>query len=166
MRIIGKEDTVRWLSAKGVSVWNDIPSFRKFYKALNSQIPADSGRKTAIGRALASHFNTADESLLWIHEFGIWPSSEDPNLFERFRQSLGEPRPLFDAPGHIFTQTDLKDVASLLSLVLYFIWGAVLYCPTKGLGIEIDHDEFITIFVMNKNDASKISEELKNYFNP
>ena len=165
MRIVDKEESIRWLLTKGISFQNaHSPSFRGLVKAIDFRIPVDSGRKTALSRALASLFEIDDEALLWINEFGIWESCEDRNLFDRFRCSLGEHRPLQEKPGHIFSQSDLTDVTSLLAMILYFVWGAVLYSPAKGLAIEISHDEFILVFAKNRHDATKLAEELKGYF--
>ncbi|HEX9445120.1 MAG TPA: hypothetical protein VGA73_13430 [Candidatus Binatia bacterium] len=164
MRIIEKNQSIDWLSANGVSVSENIPSFRGFTKIFDSHIPVDSGRKTSISRALASQFDTDGESLLWIHEFGIWPSSEDGNLFERFRRSLGENRSLKERPGHIFTRSDLTDVASLLAMVLYFVWGAILFCPANDLAVKISHNEYTSIFTRNKEHGYKVIGELTKYF--
>src|ERR1044071_3665332 len=115
MRIVDRKQSVEWLTAHGVSVSEDRPSFSRwrYFKAIDARIPVDSGRKSALSRALVSYFDTDRESLLWIHEYGIWPSAEDRNLFAGFRRSLGEHRPLHEAPGHLFSRSDLVDVTSL-----------------------------------------------------
>ena len=164
MQILDRKQSIDWLVAKGLSVSENNPSFSQFYKVMDTRIPGDSGRKSAISRALVSQFDANGESLLWINEFGIWPSSEERNLFDGFRRSLGERRALHEAPGHLFSKSDLANVTSLLAMALYFIWGAVLYSPEKGLAIEIDHDEFIRIFTKNKNDSGTLAAVLKDYF--
>jgi hypothetical protein len=163
MWIIEKEETKRWLSIRGLLDSTGGLSLSGFVQVINCAIPPDSGRKTALSKLIASFFDTDDEALLWINEFGIWESSEDRNLFDRFRRSLGEDSPLHEKPGHIFRSSELSDVSSLLAMVLYFIWGAVLYSPAKGLLVKISHDEFITMHARKKEDTSTIVEKLKKY---
>jgi hypothetical protein len=138
-------------------------SLAGFVQVIHHSISPDSGRKTALSKLITSFFDTDDEALLWINEFGIWPSSEDRNLFAGFRRSLGENSPLHEKPGHIFRSSELKDVSSLLAMVLYFVWGAILYSPAKGLIIEISHDEVINIHARNKESAMTVTEEFKKY---
>jgi len=166
MRIIDEKETMFWLSERGLLDSTGKPSFQGFVEVIDSAIPADSGRKTALSRVLVSFFDTDDEALLWINEFGIWESSEDRNLFAGFRRSLGEQSPLHEKPGHLFSSNDLKDVGSLIAMTLYFVWGAILYSPAKSLAIKISHDEFITILVRDKKDVSSVAEKLKIFFEP
>ena len=163
MRIIDMKETTLWLSKRNLldSAGKVAPT--GFFKALDSQIPSDSGHKTALSRVIASFFENDDEALLWIHEFGIWPSSEDWHLFEALRQSLGEQSTLSDKPGHLFSSSDLTAVRSLVALVLYFIWGAILYSPATGLVVKISHDEFLSVYVRDRKDASNVTDSLKKF---
>jgi hypothetical protein len=102
MQIIDKEKTKLWLSQRGLLDSTGKPFFSELHKVLASAIPVDSGCKTALSRAIVSFFETDDEALLWINEFGIWGSSEDRYLFQGFRRSLGESSPLREKPGHVF----------------------------------------------------------------
>ena len=163
MRIVDKNETIAWISKRDVLDSTGMPSFSGFVELLGAAIPADSGRKTALSRAIVSFFEADDEALLWIHEFGIWESAEDRHLFEGFRRGLGEHSPLHEKPGHIFSSNDLRDVGSLVAMILYFVWGAILYSPAKDLAIEISHDEFISVFVRDKKDAVGITETFKKY---
>ena len=163
MRTIDKKETMLWLSERRLLDSTGKPSFPGFVEAIDSAIPPDSGHKTALSRAIVSFFDTDDEAFLWINEFGIWPSSEDRYLFDGFRRSLGEHSPLHEKPGYIFSSNDLSAVGSLVAMVLYFIWGAILYSPTKALAIKISHDEFISVLVRDKKDVSNVTENLKNF---
>lgn len=164
MQIIDKGETRSWLNKRGLLDSTGMVSFSGFIEAISAAVPADSGRKTALSRLMASFFEADEEALLWINEFGIWPSSEDWSLFEGFRRSLGEQSPLYEKPGHIFSGKELRDVASLVAMTLYFIWGAILYSPAKGLAIKISHDEFVCIYVKTQKDASDILATLKRFF--
>src|ERR1700676_3036622 len=51
-------------------------------------------------------------TLLWITEWGIWPSSENWHLYYRLPQIYGDQRLLHEAPGHLFLEHELEDLAS------------------------------------------------------
>jgi len=163
MRIIDGEETKLWLSQRGLLDSTGEPSFSKCFQVIDFAIPVDSGRKTALSRIIVSFLETDDEALLWINEFGIWESSEDRYLFQGFRHSLGESSPLHEKPGHVFSKADRDAVRSLVAMILYFVWGGLLFSPAKGLVIMISHDEFITIYLRDKKDAPIITETLKKF---
>lgn len=165
MRIIDRDKTKHWLSQRDLLDSTGEPSFSEFFQVIDSAFPTDSGRKTALSRLLVSFFDTDEEALLWINEFGIWPSSEDRYLFEGFRSFLGESSPVHEKPGHIFSKDDLDAVRSLVAMVLYFVWGGIMYSPAKGLTIRISHDEFITVLVRNPKDGSIITERFEHFLN-
>jgi len=160
MRIIDKRETMSWLSERGLLDPRGKLLLSRFLAPIHLRIPSDSGKKTALSKVIASFCDATDEALLWINEFGIWPSSEDRHLFEGFRRSLGEDRPLHEKPGHLFSGEDLDAVGSLLALVLYFCWGAVFISTARGVVITISHDEIIDVFVKDQKDIPDIKERL------
>jgi hypothetical protein len=58
---------------------------------------------------LASKLEPFDECLLWVTLWGVWNSSENWHLFYRLRETYGERRPLWDAPGHLFLKHERAD---------------------------------------------------------
>lgn len=75
----------------------------------------------------------------------VWPSCEHFDLFDRYRQSLGETRPLWEAPVHVFNDSEKAVFGSILCMVLYFSWDAEIWCPTAGIYLSIDHDDSLTL---------------------
>jgi len=67
-----------------------------------------------------------DAALLWVREWGIWPSSEDWPRFYAARGVHGERQSLGDKPGHLFGPTDEQDLALFLRLILDQGWGGHL----------------------------------------
>lgn len=51
----------------------------------------------------------------------------------------------------------------MIALVLYFVWGAILFSSARGLAIKISHDEFISIYVKNQADAPIVTQKIKEY---
>jgi len=163
--MIDKEETKHWLSQRGLLDSTSEPSFSGFFQVIHFAIPVDSGRKTALSRVLLSFFDTDEEALLWIDEFGIWPSSEDRYLFEGFRRFLGERSPLHEKPGHIFSKDDLDAMRSIVAMTLYFVWGGIMCSPAKDLIIRMSHDEFISVLAMDLKNGSIITERFKSFLN-
>jgi hypothetical protein len=163
LQIINSDEVKLWLSkrelldSKGITRLSDYNDFQ------NCIIPNDSGKKTALSRIITDLFSQECESLLWINEYGIWPSCEDQNLFHGFRESLGASDKLQDKPGHIFFKEDLFNISSLLSLILYFYWGAIIISSNKRSIVKISHDEVLEIFVKDQDDKNrKIIEQIKS----
>ena len=159
MRIISENETKDWLRHQGLLDSEDNLSFSTYVMVASHLTPKDSGAKTSLARFIMRFFKEDTEALLWINEFKIWPSAEDWNLFDGFRKSLGETSCLYDKPGHLFSKDDAKTVTSILGMVLYFIWGAILVSTSRKLIVEISHDEWIDIFAKDEEGISK--EEIK-----
>lgn len=106
-------------------------------------LPTDSGHKTALSRQVC--YTISFPAFLWIHEHGIWPTSENPDLFVLVRAGLGETRNLDAAPLHVLERDELYALHSLLSLVLYFVWGAILFEPAYRRTWLFSHDEWVSL---------------------
>lgn len=152
MRIVDKAEAIQWLSSRGMTDSQGRVLEAAFPRKATHYLPGDSGRKTAIAKALGHRLSKLDESILWIDEWGIWPDCENWPLFEGYRRSLGERRLLDDSPGHIFVPSDEDTVFSLLSMVLYFSWGAV-FASSSGEAIRISHDEWVDVYGKNPTES-------------
>jgi hypothetical protein len=136
-----------------------MPSAGQYSKQI--KIPIDSGKKVCISQALCSFFNNEEEGLLWINEYGIWPSSENWDLFDGYRKSIDVTEPLWIKPGHIFSPRDIVIVKSLLSMVLFFYWGAILVPSSKKFVMEISHDEVIRMFSNQQDIIDEIAKSIE-----
>jgi hypothetical protein len=163
MKTIDRAQTLDWLSKRQLQDSSGSIDYPGSIQAVRSRIPMDSGRKTALSRVIASLFAEDEEALLWINEFGIWPSAEDWNLFDGFRLSLGEAKAVQERPGHLFSKAELKVAGSLIAMILYFCLGAVLVSTKRGLVIKISHDELIEVCARTQADASNAAEQLRDY---
>jgi hypothetical protein len=155
MKIIDNEKIKKWLSDIKLLDSQGSLSIPEFSKLASYRIPIDSGKKTALSRVITSFFDFKDASLLWINEYGIWPSNEDWTLFNGFRKSIGEQSQLFEKPGHIFTKTDIDIINSLVAMILYFNWGAIIVSAKKEILIKISHDEILEVFTYRKINIKK-----------
>jgi hypothetical protein len=151
-----------WLISNGLIAPNGSISLLSSSVVRSYSIPSDSAKKTVLSRIVASLFDSEHDSLLWINEYGIWPSCEDWTLFDGFRASLGESSSLPEKPAYLFSNQDLPSVSSLLALILYFAWGALVISPNKRLTVRISHDEVLDVFYEDNNTfPEKIARQIE-----
>jgi len=147
MRIITENEARGWLSANALPNPSASPVESGFMHQSGFKIPGDAGRKTALARLVCQQIGADDrEGLYWVLGYGIWPSSENPSLFEAVRESLGESRPLAEAPCHVFHAIDRQVLQWLIALSLYFSWDATLFAPNRKLIVKLSHDEVLQVF--------------------
>ena len=104
--------------------------------------PPDSGAKVRLARWLFSLIASEPETLVLVDDWAVWPSSQHMPLFDRFRQSLGEFRPLIEAPGHLITAADADDGRSVIALSLFFIWDCFGISASGRDAFKVSHDEY------------------------
>jgi hypothetical protein len=144
VRIISERECKVWLCARLEQPfdWNRTEGI--YGCAVTYLLPRDVGRRTALGRTLSSLVNCSGESLFWITEWGVFPSCENNALFDGYRRSLSENRPLHEAPGHLFEQGDRESFECLLDIALYFFWDASIF-DAGGVWVQFNHDEVLSI---------------------
>lgn len=166
MHILTREEGKSWLAANNLSTISNFRLSSKNQHNASYKIPADSGRKYALAFCFINFvFSTKKdtENCLWINEFGVFPNCEDHNLFDGFRNSLGENRSLSDTPFHIFTKDDSENITSILSCVLYFFWDCFLISKTLGLFIHVSHHEIFDLAAEDESEFKRIQDIFLKY---
>jgi hypothetical protein len=105
-------------------------------------IPGDAGRRVAL---VASHFNEralGATTLVWFTDWSVWPSGERPHIFDRFRASYGERRPLIDAPAHLLAVEEREELLSLVTLGVLFLWDIYVVADDASFVLHYSHDEW------------------------
>ncbi|HLQ52393.1 MAG TPA: hypothetical protein VK129_12900, partial [Terriglobales bacterium] len=72
--------------------------------------PAEPYRIFFFAHWIATSLTYRQPTLLWITEWGIWPSSENWHLYYMLRQSYSDQRLLQEAPGHLFLGHESEDL--------------------------------------------------------
>jgi hypothetical protein len=103
---------------------------------------------------VASKLEPFDQCLLWVTLWGVWSSSENWHLFYRLRETYGEGRPLWDAPGHLFLKHESADLATFIQLTLLSGWDFYLVTSPDYHAAFVSHDEFLK-FSTNDGDAAQ-----------
>jgi len=124
-------------------------------------LPVDSGRKVAFARFLYSLLDPAPELLVWLGDWAVWQSSNHMPLFTRFRQALGERRPLIEAPGHLVTPAEADDGLSILIVSLQFVWDCHLLTASGRDAVFVSHDEFGWFASRDKSVTDSVQQKIE-----
>lgn len=99
-------------------------------------------------------------ALLWITEWGIWPSSENWHLYYRIRGSYGDQRAIHAAPGHMFGAHEMDDLASFLQLAMLNGWGGYVLTEANYANAFFSHDETIEFYSDEQRTVDTIRSSL------
>jgi|ERR1700722_2766302 hypothetical protein len=160
MRTISKPECREWLKANIGGDFTVEKVEGEYVYGVAYLVPSDTGKKTALGRALIAVLQVKSPGLFWITATGIWPSSENMALFDGYRRSFGENRPIHAAPAHVFDGSDLVQLECLLDLALYFYWDSLLFEGPEGVAVKTSHDEYISVRAKDPDRLSRIERNL------
>ena len=162
MITMSKEETIIWLSERDIIEDN---IFNNYELKLSEQLPIDSGVKNYLAKEIASIFNK-NEVLLYINEFGIWPSSENMYLFDGYRKSIEIESKIYEKPSHIIGENENIEFYCILGMILYFYMGYMII-PIKNQDeiIRISHDEFIEVYTKNETNENIILNGIRKIMN-
>jgi hypothetical protein len=108
-----------------------------------------SGKEPALAEAAIVALGQWDEAVLWVSEWGIWPSSENWPRYYQARGERGERMSLAVKPGHWFAAAERSDLVLFLTLVLEQAWGGYVLVADAGHAVPrrlvISHDEWIEL---------------------
>jgi len=137
--------------------------------ALQLRFPETPLRATYFAR-LASMLGAEDESmfygaLLWITLSDIGsPQLEKTgwSMVDMMRRGFGENRPLEAAPGHLFRNGAVVELAAFLIPCFVFGWDAYIF-PNRGdLFVHISHDENWAVMTRNAETYETVLGDLKS----
>lgn len=166
MEFLTREQCLDWLTSHGIDLAG-APLHDQPRRRWSFRIVGDSGKKTALSRAVIGHIAGQGTALFIVTVHGVWPSSEDMVHFDGYRRSLGEGRSLDQVPGVLFTAKDVAVVAPLLALGFYFVWGGIIVAPGNGLRIEFSSDEVLEVAADPASaDGERLAESVGRILGP
>jgi hypothetical protein len=107
------------------------------------------GQEQTVATACVESIGAWDECLLWVQEWGVWPSSENWPAYYQARGQQGELRSLEVAPGHLFDASETSLLIRFLQLILENAWEAQLVSLLQGQVMSrthISHDEWVEVW--------------------
>jgi hypothetical protein len=123
--------------------------------------PVNSGVQIALSKLFAYLVFRDSPVCLYVTCWGI--ATEHLDLFDGYRRSLGEKRPLIQAPVHLFERTDENAFISILCIVFFFSWDASIFDLTGRLLVQTSHDGWLDVRTNDKRLAKDVAVELESY---
>ena len=112
-----------------------------------------------VARWVATSLTYNMPALLYITEWGIW-SENLLHLYYRLRQSYDDHRLLAEAPGHLFLQYEMEDLASFLQIAMLNGWGGYILTQADYVNAFFSHDEYIDFFAEDETNLADVREVL------
>lgn len=156
MRFYTQSECEDWLSDKQRQLPNAIPGIH----GARILFPPKPHRFFYFAHWIAQSLSFREPVLLWTTEWGIWDSSENGHLYYRLRQSYGDHRLLWEAPGHLFLGYETEDLTSFLQLAMLNGWGGYVLSQANYVNAFFSHDEYFDFFAQNV-DLEDFLKELK-----
>jgi hypothetical protein len=123
-------------------------------------LPGDHSRLTWFCRHLEQSLQPRDSCLLWVTDWGIWPSSENWHLYYRLRQSYNDVRLLHEAPAHLFLNYEEADLVTFLEIGVLCGWDMHLVPAVGYARAFVSHDEYVEFAADEHNPA--LVEDFRN----
>jgi hypothetical protein len=142
MRFYSEKECAEWLSGRERRKPDEMPDVH----AEQIHYPEKPHLIRSWARWIATSLSYQRPALLWITEWGIWPSSENWHLYYKLRQTYGDFRLLHEAPGHLFLEHEAEDLASFLQLAMLNGWGGYVLMQADYVNAFFSHDEFVTFY--------------------
>ena len=158
MRFCTKEECETWLSDQQRQKPDLMPDVR----VERIEYPPEPYRVFFFAHWIASQLTHRRPTLLFITEWGIWPSSENWHLYYKLRRSYGDDRQLHEGPGHLFLEHEAEDLASFLQLSMLNGWGGYVLTEANYVNAFFSHDEYAEFFGSNDEDLTAIRKALSS----
>jgi hypothetical protein len=161
MKILSKEDARELVSGKSLAA---------FITQLSSQLqlvedtysaPVNSGVQIALSKLFAYLLLRDSPVCLYVTCWGV--ATEHLDLFDGYRRSLGEKRPLIDASVHLFERTDEDAFISVLCMVFFFSWDASVFDLAGRSLLQTSHDSWLEVRTSDEVLAKDVAVELEKY---
>ena len=122
--------------------------------------PQQPHRVFFISHWIARSLTHRKPALLWLTEWGVWPSSENWHLYYKLRQIYGDQRLLHEAPGHLFLEHEAEDLASFLQVAILNGWGGHVLTHANYVNAFFSHDEYIDSHADSEANLTDVEEAL------
>jgi hypothetical protein len=111
------------------------------------EVTTDVGRRCAYANMLTNHLitNESATACLDITDWGVWPSSQNMDLFYSYRRYLGEHRSLTEAHFHVFAAAEANELRNVLHLGLISLFDVAGASTTTDFRFYASHDEWIQV---------------------
>jgi hypothetical protein len=163
MKILTKEEAREMLQGKMLDSFTAQLSDRLQLVGGTYSTPINSGAQIALSRLFAYLVLRDAPVCLYITAWSVAPSAENLDLFYGYRRSVGEIRPLIEAPIHLFERADEDALVSLLCMVFFFFWDASVFDLAGRSLLRTSHDGWLEVRARDETAIKEVAIELENY---
>jgi hypothetical protein len=161
MKILTKENAGKPLGGKSLDafiarLYSQLQLVEGAYSA-----PLRSGKQIALSKLFAYWMLKDSPVCLYVTCWGV--GTEHLDLFYGYRRSLGENRPLIEAPVHLFERTDEDAFISILCMVFFFSWDASVFDTAGRSLLQTSHDGWLEVRTNDEELAKDVAVEMENY---
>ena len=156
MRFFTEKECEAWLSDRK----RQKPDVRNNIHAERIEYPPQPHLIFYIAHWIAESLTHRRPTLLWITEWGIWPSSENWHLYYKLRETHGDRRLLHELPGHLFLEHEAEDLASFLQIAMLNGWGGYVLTEADYVNAFFSHDEYIDFFAEHPENLADVRSAL------
>src|SRR5262245_36546685 len=168
MQFLTKEQCAAWALKEGFP-FGEKPNYHDLEKVghtIRFATQADSGYKVSLARTLWHSVADRSERLVWMTEWGVWPSSEHMPLYTALRQAFGGKRPLIEAPGHLFQLGEDDNGLSFFITAALFLWDVYLLGAGGDFAAFLSHDEFCIVSSRAAAQGAEMEKRLAGFVEP
>lgn len=166
MQFLTPEEWQAWCSQRHIPLreagWLRPDLRTDYFHIVDVPYQGDSGAKVSLAHVLFSLVAPDPETLILVDDWGVWPSSQHMPLFTRFRQGLGETRPLIETPGHLVFADESDDAISIIATSLLFIWDCYGISSSGRNAFYVSHDEVGFFASRDASVAAQASERFQS----
>jgi hypothetical protein len=142
-----EQEARQWCERNGIALDTREPDGNKLGSGILFSIPENAASRIGLAQTLyPSTWDVTGAVLIWTKEWSVWPSCEHVPLFTRFRQALGESRPLSVARAQLFEASEVDDAQSHLILHSLFLWDCWVVAEGGTYVVHFSHDEWGQLF--------------------
>jgi hypothetical protein len=156
MQFLEPDQIEEWCADHGIP--EDAAHASSIMSRLFGQAAEPRGQEREVAIAAIRELGNWDECLLWVKEWGIWPSSEDWPKYYAERAKHSERRSLDKAPGHLFARSEEAALESFLQLVLENAWETECFPVSRGRftgrSISASHDEYLEVLAHSASQSA------------
>lgn len=99
-------------------------------------------RSFCLASEMVNWLGSFEHCIALVLDWGVWPSSEDMELYALARSGCGDSNPLHKRPGHWFSGEEKRRLVAFLNMFIQFGWGVRLIGGTTADVVEmyLSHD--------------------------
>ena len=105
------------------------------------------------------------QCLVWCGDLVFGDRSLEPNPprawldYAKWRKAMGEPRVLYDAPGHLFELQERDLLAQVVAFAIRLGWDAYVAAKPNKFVLRVCRDDYLTIY--SRSTPSGLLDDLR-----